>query len=74
MVISAICMPSNLIVYNSRDMIVVICAISMPSNLIVYISRNMIVLISAICIPSKLLYIIAEICLCPLVLFVCHHW
>ena len=34
MVISALCLPSNLTVYNSKDMIVVISAICMPSNYI----------------------------------------
>ena len=51
-VISANCMPSNLIVQKSRNMIVVISALCMPTNLKVYNSEDMIVVISAICMPS----------------------
>ena len=45
MVISAICISSNLVVYNSRIKIVVIIAICMPSNLIVYNSKDMIIVV-----------------------------
>ena len=38
MVISAFCMSSNLILYNSWDVIVVVIAISMPSNFLYIIA------------------------------------
>ena len=46
MFITAICMPSNHIVYNSRGMIVAISAICKLSNLIVYNSRDQILVVS----------------------------